>query len=613
MVSAREGTLDDLGGLRDLHRLRFVGVVAPVIFLGAFEAFRVLVIDPNLRPPASNLAAAALGVGAALVYGLVIFFLIERAQRGVARRNRDLAIVNGVAAATQGELDVDTMLRQALERIVAATGATEAAVSLFPVDADAGPIREVANAPADRAGDALTGPQETVELGLTASGTPIGRLRIRVLATRLDDLPSVEALRMLGDRLATALHIAQLVADLHGRRRDDQTFYEALVRISEQAPLAESLAALVDGTRERLDAEAGRICLKRSVLDALDLDPETETTITGGVVCDAADEADPERLIDHADPSRAPHRCAIGRDDGHSSLRAPLLSSGEVLGDLWVARQSAEPFTERDRRYLFTLAGIAAMAIAAARIRAQERQGAILAERDRIARELHDSLAQVLGSTHLRLRHLLAGSELADRPAVAAELEELADVAEEAYRDVREAILGLREASRPRGFFEALQAYVEKYSMQSGILVALETSMAVQPSLTMSGEIQVLRVIQEALTNVRKHARATTATVRVTDAAPAGVMICIEDDGRGFDPREMRVHRDGGYGLETMRERMELAGGSLRVESSPNRGTRVIAIVPTSQAGRAAAAAAGAPALAASTGQAATVATASRR
>ena len=585
MASAREGTLDDLGGLRDLHRLRFVGVVVPVVFLALFEAFRVGVIDPNLDPPASNMAAAALGVLAALAFGLLIFFQIDRAQRGVARRNRDLAIVNGVAAATQGELDVDTILNGALQRIVDATGAREAAVTLYPVDPAAGPVREVNHARLDRAGDALTGPEETVELGLTASGTPVGRLRIHVLTARLDDLPSVEALRMLGDRLATALHIAQLVADLQSRRRDDQTFYEALVRISEQAPLAASLAALMEGARDRLGAEESRICLTPQVLEALELEPASESAITDGVVCEPPRDDIQDGPAELGGASRR-HACSISRAGEGTTLRAPLWSSGELLGDLWVARSSATAFTERDQRYLFTLAGIAAMAVAASRIRQQERQGAILAERDRIARELHDSLAQVLGSTHLRLRHLLAGSELEGRPAVATELEELADVAEEAYRDVREAILGLREASRPRGFLEALQAYVEKYSMQSGIRVALETSTAGQPSLTMSGEIQVLRVIQEALTNVRKHARAASVRVRVMDAAPAGVMIAIEDDGRGFDPGEMRVHRDGGYGLQTMRERMELAGGSLSVESSPNCGTRVVAIVPAGQSAR---------------------------
>ena len=378
MASAREGTLDDLGGLRDLHRLRFVGVVVPVVFLALFEAFRVGVIDPNLDPPASNMAAAALGVLAALAFGLLIFFQIDRAQRGVARRNRDLAIVNGVAAATQGELDVDTILNGALQRIVDATGAREAAVTLYPVDPAAGPVREVNHARLDRAGDALTGPEETVELGLTASGTPVGRLRIHVLTARLDDLPSVEALRMLGDRLATALHIAQLVADLQSRRRDDQTFYEALVRISEQAPLAASLAALMEGARDRLGAEESRICLMPQVLEALELEPASESAITDGVVCEPPRDDIQDGPAELGGASRR-HACSISRAGAGTTLRAPLWSSGELLGDLWVARSSATAFTERDQRYLFTLAGIAAMAVAASRIRQQERQGAILA------------------------------------------------------------------------------------------------------------------------------------------------------------------------------------------------------------------------------------------
>jgi two-component system nitrate/nitrite sensor histidine kinase NarX len=267
-----------------------------------------------------------------------------------------------------------------------------------------------------------------------------------------------------------------------------------------------------------------------------------------------------------------------------------MWAPGELLGDMWVARRNGPPFTERDRRYLSSLAGIAAIATAGARLRQQERQGAILAERDRIARELHDSLAQVLGSTHLRLRGILGGNGLTDQPKIAAELEDLADVAEEAYRDVREAILGLREASRPRGLLEALQAYLDKYALQSGLRVEFETATAGHPALAVGSEIQVLRVIQEALANVRKHARATTARVRVTDAEPDGLMIVIEDDGRGFDPTAaVRVHRDGGYGLQTMRERVELSGGSLRVDSSPGEGTRVIAIVPASPTSRAAA------------------------
>jgi two-component system nitrate/nitrite sensor histidine kinase NarX len=97
--------------------------------------------------------------------------------------------------------------------------------------------------------------------------------------------------------------------------------------------------------------------------------------------------------------------------------------------------------------------------------------------------------------------------------------------------------------------------------------------------------VQVIRVIQEALTNVRKHARAGSARIRVASGEPGGMLtIVIEDDGRGFDPGGTAVHRDGGFGVQTMRERIELVGGTLRVDSAPGRGTRVMAMVPLAPA-----------------------------
>lgn len=578
--------MDDIAGLRDLRRLRLVGVLAPVAFIASFEAFRIGVIEASLDAPASNIVAATVGVLAALGFGVLIFFSIDRAQRALVRRSRDLAIVNRVAAATQGELNVEVALKSALQHIVDATSASEAAVSLHPVDPDSGADREMVYAPAERAGDALTGPAEAVELPLTTNGAIVGRLRLQVPMAGLDGLPAPEALRTIADQLGTTLHIGQLVADLHSRRADGHVFYQALLQTSNQAPLADALSTIVEGARERLQADEARVCLTGAVLDALELDPESEAGITGGIVCRAP--AGSGLDGDGADDlhSRA-HACLIGRADGFAaSLRAPLWVSGEQLGDIWVARSASRPFTPRDHGYLMALAGIATIAISGARARQQERQGAILAERDRIARELHDSLAQVLGSTHLRLRHVLAWPALAEQPRVAAELESLADVAEEAYRDVREAILGLRETSRTRGFLEAIRAYVDKYAILSGIEVRLETSTSEHPALAVSSEIQVLRVIQEALTNVRKHAQARTVRVVITDVPGDGLVIVIEDDGRGFDPSTARVRHDGGYGLQTMRERMELAGGSLRVDSSPNRGTRVIARVPVTSNGR---------------------------
>ena len=207
-----------------------------------------------------------------------------------------------------------------------------------------------------------------------------------------------------------------------------------------------------------------------------------------------------------------------------------------------------------------------------------ERRTAALVERERIARELHDSLAQVLGVSHLRLH------ALASRPSVGAderaqrEVLDLADLCHEAYADVREAILALRESNKPeRTLLEHLRSYVATFSRTSGIPTTLVTDADADLCLAPGAEIQVVRIIQEALTNVRKHAGATTATVAVSTGAHH-VECVVSDDGVGFDTASALA--GDGFGLTSMRERAESAGGRLVLDSAPGGGTRVSVHVP---------------------------------
>lgn len=207
------------------------------------------------------------------------------------------------------------------------------------------------------------------------------------------------------------------------------------------------------------------------------------------------------------------------------------------------------------------------------------RREAALVERERIARELHDSIAQVLGVTHLRL-HALAG-----RPEVAAsdrahrETLELASICHESYRDVREAILGLKDATRSdRTLLEHLATYVAKFSASSSIPTTLHAESDDELRLPPAAEIQVIRVIQEALTNVRKHSGAAQASVRVR-VADDHTLFVVEDDGTGFDPDAVAGERDG-FGLSAMRERTESVDGRLTIDSAPGHGTRVVVRLP---------------------------------
>lgn len=212
-----------------------------------------------------------------------------------------------------------------------------------------------------------------------------------------------------------------------------------------------------------------------------------------------------------------------------------------------------------------------------------ERHSAVLAERDRIAREMHDSLAQVQSLLHLRLCSLSSRADVADTPAVRAEVEELAEICRESVRDTRESILGLREGSRPnQSLADGLERYLRTFSRTSGIQVRLEQPDA-PVELSAAQELQLSRVVQEALTNVRKHSGAQQVAVAL-EALPTGTRISITDDGHGFDPQAVAAAEQpgqlGGYGLHTMTERVAELGGELVIHSRPGAGTRVVADLP---------------------------------
>jgi signal transduction histidine kinase len=262
----------------------------------------------------------------------------------------------------------------------------------------------------------------------------------------------------------------------------------------------------------------------------------------------------------------------------HASF--PLKSRGKVLGVMNLASKISHPATPEEVTLLTAIGQQIGVAIENARLYEQVQSMAALEERGRIGRELHDGLAQVLGYLHLQSRAaegLLSSGQIAQAQA---ELQEMQEVAQEAYGDVRESILGLRTAITPgAGLIPTLTEYLDKFSQQSGINARLVIGDDAEMKFTPAAEIQLLRIVQEALANVRKHSQASRAWVRF-EADEAGAVITIEDDGQGFDPSRIWQDRQGHFGLQTMRERVESVGGELRFDSQPGQGTRVVIRVP---------------------------------
>lgn len=374
---------------------------------------------------------------------------------------------------------------------------------------------------------------------------------------------------------------AQLVqanAQLERRKNEGHVFYDVLLQISNQTSSGKVLTAIVEGARRLLASDGGGLCLDDEAMFLVRLDePNAGSEIfSDGSVCSVTEECT-------CSGDEATGSCAVRRSPEWSAkLAVPVRGPWGALGELWLGRHDGPPYTERDRRFLVSLAGLVEIALAGARARELEHEQAVLAERQRLAREMHDGLAQVLGATHLRLRGLGPRAEGLRDGTLAAELEDIADSCQEAYQDVREAILGLRE-SAPRALLPSLRAYVDKFSRQSGIDARLVCEVSHELDLSPRCEVHVVRVVQEALTNVRKHAGATRAVVRVTETDHS-TLFAVEDDGCGFELLP-GAERDG-YGLQSMRDRIQLLNGRLTVESAPGCGTRVLAEIPVLSAAR---------------------------
>lgn len=350
------------------------------------------------------------------------------------------------------------------------------------------------------------------------------------------------------------------------------------------------LQRVVDRARELVGAKYGALTLLREdgTIEAFltsGISDEERARIgplpTGhGLLGIVLTEGEPLRMADLRQ-----HERSVGFPPNHpvmkSLLAVPVVTQDRVVGTLYVTeKQGAPAFDAADEETLQRFATQAALAIENTRLHRQLQALAITEERERIAREMHDSLAQVLGYVNTKAQAAQVLVRNGENERAAAQIGQLAEAARAAYADVREGILGLR-TSRPgqRGLLAALADYLKLWQEQSGVNVELVVPDGFQPRLSPGGEVQLLRIVQEALANVRKHAAAEHARVRL-HASGDWLVVTIEDDGVGFPATA--PPRAGGprFGLSTMRERAEAVGGSLNIDSTSGEGTRVTVRVP---------------------------------
>ena len=282
-------------------------------------------------------------------------------------------------------------------------------------------------------------------------------------------------------------------------------------------------------------------------------------------------------------------RATCGAFGFHAIAAVPLRAHGETLGVMTMHRRQPHEFTTDDRALLSALGDQLGVAIDNAmlyaemesRVRELSRQVqhlAVLEERDRLAREMHDGFAQTLALLHLKLR--VTQTAHSTNAEIANALDEMRVLVDETFEDVRQVISDLRTPlSEPTQLVHNLAEYVNtfalRYNLQADVRVDAD---ALNTEFSPDVELQVMRIVQEAMTNIRKHARADK--VHAHFARANGMLeIEIQDDGQGFDPGA-QARTLGHYGLSIMRERAASFGGESFLDSAPGMGTTMRLRVP---------------------------------
>ena len=272
-------------------------------------------------------------------------------------------------------------------------------------------------------------------------------------------------------------------------------------------------------------------------------------------------------------PSSAPARIR------RAEVRIPLQARERGYGAVVLTRAAGE-FTPAECQLLRAIGDTLSVALENARLHEQVHEAAIVEERGRIAREMHDGVAQLLAFVLVKLNTV---DDLVARGAVEdarQELETLRQAAEGTYVDVRDQILGLRLVGNPQlGLATLLRGYVDDFIDQTALPTELVVGGGVEQPVPREAELQAIRIVQEALTNVRKHSGARSATVRCGVYGDE-LVVTVEDDGRGFVVSQPGDRPGRHFGLLVMRERAESLGGRLEIVSTPGAGTRIQVGIP---------------------------------
>ena len=268
--------------------------------------------------------------------------------------------------------------------------------------------------------------------------------------------------------------------------------------------------------------------------------------------------------------------------DGFASVAVfRIVTRDEVLGSYSLHFRQQRRLAPSDSQLLETLGQHLGVALDNRRLSAQARQLAVVQERGLVAQGLHDSLAQGLNFLNLQLQMLDAAVKRGDDAEVTEILPLLRTGVDESYQDVRELLTNFRSKLGQGDLQAAIESTVDRFRRQTGIDTELHFGHGQGAPLPPEQQLQVLFILQEALSNVRKHSEASRVQVAVGN--DRDFTLLITDNGQGYDPADVAARGEAHVGLHIMHERAARMRAVIKIESQPGAGTRVALTLPGSE------------------------------
>lgn len=382
--------------------------------------------------------------------------------------------------------------------------------------------------------------------------------------------------------------VEEKTRDIENKHRELTLLYEVAAYLSEPIARDPACCEVLDKAMLLLDADAGLVRFMDVSGDQLRIGVHRNLSedflqceacwpvgdcLCGGAALDGL--AISCELTERSAEGLKPARC---NEEGFASMVAiPIHSKNQIMGIFNLFFYNSRTLSANEARLLETVGQHLGVAIENQRLVEREKELAVSEERNLLAAELHDSIAQSLAFLNIQSQMLQDSLRRGDLAEAEDELARIREGIQESYDDVRELLVHFRMRVVDCDVNSAVAGALEKFEEQTGISTELARG-GEDGELPTKNTIQILHIVQEALSNVRKHAAATQ--VRVTIERGDQCTIMVQDNGRGFDPGMANMDRDMHVGLSIMRERAHRIGGNFDIQSKHGQGTTVTLVLP---------------------------------